>query len=364
MVFFDIFDEKNFEVDNQELVVKPVTTSELKKNYIELGILKRWTIGEQSAYKDGTIINRTYKELEFEENGNDFDLVDLGYYDETFKSNYYWRVLHNFTEIEYYSSNLPEHKNFKIWEKSLNNYQMEISYDNLPTKYLNTNNEEVESILVWNRPTTTISLTGGIGCPPGLEPAPPNETGASSWVNIGSTTNSNTQTTTTSCKRFNSLSIPFYLVFDAGKSLGAAISNTDLTPTEIYISSNPNPLALLPEEYFVSNAQGTIANPHKMKNRYLILKWDNPGRDILTKITVTFLANEIYRSFLPLIKDEEPEYPEHFDVTPYIAHANVGIPTRYKPPGEYNFPDNFWNDVEDLPINNYVQRLSINPSIL
>jgi hypothetical protein len=101
-----------------------------------------------------------------------------------------------------------------------------------------------------------------------------------------------------------------------------------------------------------------------MKYRYLILKWDDPGRDDLTKITVTFNGNEAYRSFLPLNRDQEPEYPEHFEATPYLPHANIGVPTRYKPPNEYQFPDNFWNDVEDVPINNYAQRLSINPSVI
>lgn len=359
MVFFDIFNEENFEVDNQEMVVRPVTTSELKQEYIELGVLKTWTLGEQSALKDGTIINRTYKRLNFNPDGNDFDLVNLGYYDDTFKGNYHWRVLHRFTETEFYSSNLEEHKNFKIWEKSINNYQMEVSYDNLPTKYF-IGGQEVEAIFNWKRPTTT-TLFSTTGCPTGLVPPPLNETGPSIWISNGSTFNSNTQTTTTSCIRFNSLPKPFYLVFDAGKSLGAVISNTNLNPTAIYICTTND---LNSGTYTISTNLGTDVDPHKMKYRYLILKWDDPGRDELTEITVTFKGNEIYRSFLPLDRDEDPEYPEHFDTTPYIAHANVNVPTRYKPPNEYNFPDNFWNDVEDIPINNYAARLSINPAIL
>jgi hypothetical protein len=355
MVFFDIFNEKNYEVDNQEMVVKPVTTSELKKEYPELGVLKNWTLGEQSALKDGTIVNRTYKQLTFKADGNDFDLVDLGYYDDTFKGNLHWRVLHEFSETEYYSSNLPEHENFKIWEKSINNYQMEVSYDNLPTKL---SNDDL-AIFEWKRPTTTVSF-GSVGCPPGLIEPPESETGPSAWVSISSYTNPNTQTTSVSCKRFNSLPKPFYLIFDAGKSLGAVISDADLNPDKIYISSTPTvtPASIL------STKAGVDADPHKMNYRYLILEWDDPGRDDLTKITVTFKGNEIYRSFLPLIRDEEPECPEHFDTTPYIAHAPLNQPTRYKPPNEYHFPDNFWNDVEDVPINNYAERLSINPAII
>jgi hypothetical protein len=363
MVFFDIFNEDNFKVDNQELVVQPVTTSELKKEYIELGVLKNWTIGEQSALKDGTIVNRTYKELDFRADGNDFDLVDLGYYDETFGGNFHWRVLHEFTETEYYSSNLEEHKNFKIWEKSINNYQMEVSYDNLTTKY-KVNGLDRLAVFTWQRPTTVTSFPG-LACPTDLPTPPPNETGPSQWSAQGTTVETDidtqTQTSTSSCKRFNSLPKPFYLVFDAGKSLGAVISNTDLNPTTIYLSTTPT---LNTGVNIISTNSGTNTNPHKMKYRYLILKWDNPGRDILTKITVTFKGNEIYRSFLPLIRDTEPECPEHFDTTPYIAHATPNQPTRYKPPNEYHFPDNFWNDVEDTPLNNYAARLSINPSSL
>lgn len=353
MVFFDIFNEDNFEVDNQELTVQPVTISELKKQYIELGVIKTWSLGEQAALKDGTIVNRTYKRLSFNPDGNDFDLVDLGYYDDTFKGNYHWRVLHQFAETEFYSSNLEEHKNFKIWEKCINNYQMEVSYDNLPTKY-SLAGQELEAIFNWERPETINPLLT-IACPPGLPPAPVDETGASAWI-----LQPGTAPGLSTCTQFNSLPKPFYLVFDAGKSLGAVISNADLNPTTIYISSTND---ITTGNNIISSALGTNSDPHKMSYRYLILKWDDPGRDDLTQITVTFKGNEIYRSFLPLNRDEDPEYPEHFDTTPYISHTITNEPTRYKPPNEYDFPDNFWNDVQDIEINNYAARLSINPSI-
>jgi hypothetical protein len=359
MVFFDIFNEENFNVDNQELVVKPVTTSELKKEYIELGVLKTWNLGEQSAHKDGTIISRTYRELTFNTNGSDFDLVNLGYYDDTFKGNYHWRVLHEFTETEYYSSLEEEHENFKIWEKCINNYQMEIAYDNLPTKYI-VDSQEKTAMFNWKRPITTNYFID-TGCPIGLEAAPLNETGPSNWTASSTSINPNTQVSTTNCYRLNSLPTPFYLAFDAGKSLGAVLSNFDLAPDNVYISTTNN---IDTGTNIISNNTGTDIDPHKMRYRYLILEWNNPGRDDLTKITVTFKGNEVYRSFLPLERDSDPEYPEHFDVTPYIAHANTNVPTRYKPPNKYNFPDNFWNDVEDIPINNYAERLSINPSII
>lgn len=361
MAFFDIFNEDNFNVDNQQIEIQPTTISELKQEYLELGVIKTWNLGEQAARKDGTIVNRTYRRLTFSEDAIDFDLVNAGYNDDSLGGNYYWRVLHEFKETEYYSSNEPEYQNFKIWEKSINDYQMEITYDNLPTKYIN-NDQEVEAIFNWERPTTTQSFSG-LGCPIGLVPAPINETGPSVWTSNGTTTNTNSSenTSTTSCTRYNSLDKPFYLVFDAGKSLGASISNFDLAPTTIYISTTPS---LTTGINTISTAAGSTTDPHKMKYRYLIIKWDNPNRDDLTKVRVTFRGNERYRSFLPLIKDQEPECPEHLDITPYITHAPLNTPTRYKPPGEYNFPDNFWNDVEDIPLNNYATRLSLSPSIL
>lgn len=363
MVFFDKFNTDNFEVDNQELEVQPVTTSELKQVYPELGMIKAWNLGEQTARRDGTIVNRTYRKLTFDSDALDFDLVDAGYVDEDrFGGQYYWRVLHEFKETEYYSSLEKEYENFKIWEKSENEYQMEITYDNLPTKYKDSSSQEIESILTWNRPKDTQSFVG-LGCPTGLSPAPTGETGDGPWFSNGTTTNSNSGGTTsnTSCSRYTSLPLPFYLVFDAGKSLGASISNATIPPTTIYLSKNPT---LISGQYIVSTELGTVDKPHKMRYRYLILKWNNPGRDILKKVTVTFRGNEKYRSFLPLLRDPSPECPEHLDTTPYITQASAGSPTRYKPPGEYNFPDNFWNDVEDIPITNYVNRISINPSII
>ena len=55
MVFFDKFNESNFDVNNQELDVQAVTVSEIKKSYTELGTLGFWPLGEQAARKDGTI---------------------------------------------------------------------------------------------------------------------------------------------------------------------------------------------------------------------------------------------------------------------------------------------------------------------
>lgn len=363
MLLFDKFNTENFEVDNQELEVQPVTTSELKQLYPELGMIKAWNLGEQTARRDGTIVNRTYRKLTFEADALDFDLVDAGYIDEDrFGGQYYWRVLHEFKETEYYSSLEPEFQNFKIWEKSENEYQMEITYDNKPTKYKDNQNQDVESILTWDRPKDTQSFVG-VGCPTGLSPAPVGETGDGPWFSNGTTTNttSNGVSSNTSCSRYESLGVPFQLVFDAGKSLGASISNATIPPTTIYISKNTS---LIPGQFIISTELGTVNKPHRMKFRYLILEWDNPGRDDLKKVTITFRGNEKYRSFLPLSRDSNPECPEHLDTTPYVTHAILGSPTRYKPPGEYNFPDNFWNDVEDTPIFNYASRISINPSII
>lgn len=360
MVFFDKFNTDNFNVDNQELEVLPVTTSELKQEYAELGMIKAWSLGEQTARKDGTIINRTYRQLTFSPNAIDFDLVDAGYIDEDrFGGQYYWRVLHEFSETEYYSSLDKAYKNFKIWEKSLNEFQMEITYDNLPTKYRNSQNEEVESIITWNRPKNTQSFIG-LGCPLGLSPAPVNETGDGPWFS-NATTSSSSTSSNISCSQYKSLPLPFYLVFDAGKSLGASLTFSSIPPTKVYISKNP---VLINNEFIISNNLGTTNDPYRMHDRYLILQWDNPGRDILQKVTITFRGNEKYRSFLPLLRDNSPECPEHLDTTPYITQATLNTPTRYKPPGLYHLPDNFWNDTQDTPINNYANRITINPSLI
>jgi len=365
MVFFDKFKEECYEVDNQELEIGPTTVSEIKERYSELGVIKVWTLGEQTANREGQIISRTYRKLNFSSNALDFDLVDAGYTDnERYKGRYYWRVLHEFKETEYYSSHEVEFKNFKIWEKSINEFQMEITYDNLPTKYINENNIEIESIFNWEREITKDNFIGGI-CPNGVIEAELNETGPSIWKETGNEIEpiiiDNVPSVFTECYRYNSVPTPFFLVLDAGKSLGATFSNISLAPTTVYISKNRT---LIEGEYNISEGLGTVTNPHKMSNRYLIIKWDNAERETLTKLTITFRGNEIYRSFLPLLRDNEPECPEHLDITPYLAHVGLNTPTRYKPPGEYNFPDNFWNDIDNIEITNYAERITINPSII
>lgn len=363
MVFFDKFDESNFEVDSQELDVQAVTISEIKKEYAELGTLRFWSYGEQAARKDGKIISRTYKTLAFASNAIDYDFVDLGYVDPTIGDRYQWRVIQEFTETERYSSCDKAFGNFKIWEVSTNEYQMEITYNNNATSINDAGtpfdeDDDPKAIFTWNRPKET-TTNSGLGCP-GLGTAPDGETGPGPWVSIGSNTTGTGQnvSTTTTCERYISLPKPYIRVYDAGKALGAVKGTTDLQPSNVYISDQPN----LNGSYEVPQGAGTTSNPYRMVKRYIIFVWNDPGRDDLTTFKLTFVGNEVFRVFTPIAKDQDPECPEHLNETPYIAHAPAGIPTRYKPPGEYNFPDNFWNDTVDTVIENFNARATVIPS--
>lgn len=342
MVLFDKFNPENFEVDNQELEILPTTTSEIKKGYPLLGSLQSWNYGEQTARADGKIISRTYKELVFEQDANDFDLIEeVGFPDPALGSRY-WRVLHRFTEHEYYSECSKELEDFKIWEYSENTFQMEILYKH-----------EILKNVEWVRPKDTITDVPGITCPPNSIVIPEGETGAGPWVKsetkvIGTGANAISKT---SCYRWESINKPFYLTFDAGKALGATI-DTDLTPDEVYISSTKD----ISQQSTLSTNSGSIADPHRMSKRYIILKWDNPGRDSLTRATVNFYGVESYRSFLPLTRDTDPEIQEHPNTIPRLVHTTSGTPTQYKPPGRYDFPDNFWNDTSIDKIENFSGR--------
>jgi len=365
MVFFDKFDESNFEVDSQELDVQAVTVSEIKREYSELGSLRLWPLGEQTARKDGKIISRTYKTLTFANDAIDFDFVDLGYIDPTVGSQYQWRIIHEFTEKERYSSCDPAFGDFKIWEVSDNEYQMEITYDNEITILDDKGNLEEEddelAIFTWTRPKDIDSGTG-IACPSNPTVAAPGFTLPGPWVLISSDPGTpavgadpGTPASRT-CERWSAIEKPFYLVYDAGKSLGAQVS-ADLIPSAVYISTTPG----LTGTYKVPKGTGAESDPYQMEYRYLVIEWLDPGRTDLTTATVIFRGNEAFRIFLPVSRDQDPECPEHFDETPYIAHAPIGTPTRYKPFGEYDFPDNFWNDTVDTTIEGFLGRFNVTP---
>ena len=357
MVFFDKFDESNFNIDNQELDVQAVTVSELKREYSELGTLRFWPLGEQAARKDGTIIYRSYKTLSFSNNAIDFDFVDLGYEDPTTQDRYQWRVIHEFVETERYSSSDLEFGNFKVWEVSNNDFQMEITYDNnitiLDDKGNFDSDDDDLAVFTWDRPIETIT-TLGIGCPANPTIADPGFTLPGDWVLVQQASVNNPDTI---CERYVALEKSFYLVYDVGKSLGAEITS-DLTPSNIYISNRPD----LTGTFKVPNGSGVESSPYQLEFRYLIIEWLDPGKDDLTTATVTLRGNEAYRVFSPITKDLDPECPEHDDTVPYIAHAPIGTPTRYKPPGEYTFPDNFWNDTVDTTIEGFLDRLNAQPS--
>jgi hypothetical protein len=345
MFLFDKFNEENFEVDNQELDIQPTTFSEIKKAYSQLGSLEAWTEGEQIARFDGMIISRTYKKLTFETKANDFDLIDsTGGYTDPVLGVRYWRVLHRFSEKEYYSECSENYLNFKIWEENDNFYQMEIIYKH-----------EILTSETWERPIETGS-NPGLGCPSNSSVVPEGETGPSNWEVVDSTIDSYGETTNTNCVRYQSLEKPFYLIFKNGKALGATIKS-NLAPSAVYISSTSD-INNLPSP---STRQNTEEDPHRLNKEYLIIKWDNPGKDSLKYATVDFYGVENYRSFMPIARDTDPLLQEHYEETPYLPHAPLGVATRYKPVGMYNVPDNFWNDTNIDEIENFSTRTS-NPS--
>ena len=368
MILFDKLNEENLIIETPEVDFGSRTTSELRREYSELGTLKTWLYGSQEADSNGNITSRTYAELEFDTNAKDFDFNDAGFDDEVYGGQYFWRVIQDFTEKEYYSNSDVAFENFKIWEFNLNKFQLEIIYKH-----------EILSTLRWTRPCNVQNQIGNdIGTPEvpnivyscplgGVTLETPTETGDSDWFSIARTSYNGECSgiiiddgQDNICQQYLSLNKSFRLVFDSGKALGAVIRFEDITPDRVFTASSPTEVT----PAIPSNNLGSFNDPIRMAKRYLVLEWDNPGKTDLKAIEVDFYAVEFYRSFLPLFRDQDPELLEHSDTIPYIAHTTIGTPTRYKPPGRYDFPDTFWNDITIEEIEDYGTRIGIQPNIV
>ena len=381
---FDKFDESNFEVDNQELTIGVRTISTINRPYVELGTLKTWTHGEQEADENLNIITRTYAELMFDEAACDFDFNDAGFEDDTYGGRYYWRVIHKFTEHEYYSENSAEYENFRIWEESFHRFELDIIYKH-----------EVRETIEWLRPRTNqAKLTSGnppqSSCPiGGSTPGDDNKTGDSAWFEVGIGI-------TATCRKFNSVNIPYYKVFDVGGALGAVVKGDQ--PDNVYIfdidpvvlqqviddnstisallqpllesvdyrnTNNPVTLAdalssVMTSRGLTAVSTGSFTDPIRLRQRFLILEYTNPTKTFPQDGSIDLYANEFYRSFLPLSRDQEPLFPEHAPGTPFIVRTNDNVTiTRYKPPSRPDFPDNFWNDVNIDTIDSYGSRVGL-----
>ena len=365
MVLFDRFDPSNFNVEVQAIDASPRTTSELRREYPEMGTLKTWPLGIQEASETLGVISRTYKELTFDTDAKDFDFNDAGFEDDTYGGRYFWRVILGFTETEHYSDSSLNLQDFKCWEESTNKYQLDIIYKH-----------EVTSTVTWNRPKTDIPaeftpppMMGGMGtygCSGMGTDETPTETGSSDsfYVTVLDEGESPNDPTNDLCRSWHSLAKPFSLIFDSGRGLGATL-DTDFPPDRILFKSLPTD----PTGDTQTHA-GTFADPYRMKKRYLVLEWDNPGKghpDGLTYATVEFYGVEFYRSFLPLSVDQDPIITEHPAVVEKILHVdelpNPKPITRLKPPTRQDFPDGFWNDQQIDPVEQYGVRIGVEPSV-
>lgn len=347
---FDTFNKDEVFSTPQISSPEVVTISEIKQTYPQLGSTNvrdengdiisstpnRWNHAVQESKPDGTIVARSFYELEFDNNAIDFQFITDG--DEIeFGSDKYWRVIHRFTETVYESDNSPEFQNFKTWQEVKNRWQQEIIYDHV----------EIDPI-VWNRgkiPVNRISTTTTTGqtttttysCPTGTPPAPSGETGESAAFAEGSGSN-------LACYRWESLPIPFTIIFDVGNSLGGfiqtdgTISSIKLKGTNIIDNSGENVL------------NGSINNPIKFTNRYIQISFNNPTRTAPTYVRLKRYGLETFRFQIPYELDQEPEFSHHGN--------NVQFEQRLFPPINKTWPDNFWNQGPQTPIVNFVDRFN------
>lgn len=377
---FDKFDDSNFDIDNQEFSIGVRNVATLNKPYAELGTLRTWIHGEQEADEDLNIITRTYAELFFDEAACDFDFNDAGFDDDTYGGRYYWRVVHKFTEHEYYSENTSEYENFRIWEEAFHRFQMDIIYKH-----------ELIQTIDWLRPRTEQAKTTS-GNPPqstcptgGSTPGDDDETGDSAWFEVGTGLNA-------FCRKYESVTIPYYKVFDVGGALGAVVNGDsadniyifDIKPDILEVTTdvgallepllesvdyrdtnNPVTLAdaltpIITDRGLTPVTTGSFTDPIRLRQRYLILEYTDPTKTFPQDGSIDLYASEFYRSFLPLSRDQDPLLPEHPPGTEFLPRTNdLVTPTRYKPPGRPDFPDNFWNDVNIDTIDSYGSRVGL-----
>ena len=350
------------EIDAVELG-QVVTICEIKKAYKELGEIivgyendnpivraNKWAYATQESTIDNVVKSRTYTELQFDTDAVDFDFYQDGDEDEI-GSKQHWRVIHQFTEKEYYSDNSEDSQNFKIWQLSFHKWQQEIVY-----KHTNIGD------LVWSRPTINVPPINSAAanelavysCPTNTPSAPINQTGQSKCIknvdNDGITT----------CKRYDSLPLVFSLLFDVGEALGGYLK-TDASNSQIIsiLLKDSNILSPLGQQtgtdVLINN--GSEIEPIKYIKRYVQITID-ATRELPTYVSLRRYGKEQIRTPLSYSRDLDPELLEHQEATPFILHAdNSTTATKYKPPGEYYFPDNFWNDKGMNPLIDYAARV-------
>lgn len=348
------------------------TISEIKQHFPQLGsnfagkdddgddvfIQNKWIIAKQEASVEKSIISRTFAELEFNEDAFDFDFVTEGDADE-FGTEDYWRVLHRFTEIEYFSDSGPAAQDFRVWEESRHIWQQEIIYTH---ELIGTLRWDRERILV---PPETIPpvLMGDpptYACPTTPPDDPPvGETGESI---IFPEVDPSVMPEGIICYRWESLPLDWEIIFDVGEALGGYI-DTDGTVTEARLLAyddampTPNIIAEDPPNTF----PGSVGDPIKFGRRFLRLRFDMQT-DSPTYVELFRYGKQNYRLFLSYQRDTEPETCTHPVEALYTEDAGTYPGSRvelvkYRPPGKLNdFPNNFWNDTDINSLDDFEGR--------
>lgn len=373
-----------------------VTVSEIKKVFPQLGKIlldrdlpdsdpgkfqeNRWIIAVQESLPDKTIVSRTYADLIFDDDAFDFDFITDGD-EEDFGDTVFWRVIHRFTEKEFFSNNSTELQNFRIWELSCHKWQQEIIYLH----------EEIASIQ-WDRPQTervapdpvfgTPPMPGdpapitGYTCPLISLPTPdPGETGYSQVFEVIDTGDPQG----IKCMSWDSLPLDFIVTFDVGEALGGFFE-TDISEYNIYLSNTPpffdnGNLAFVDDGYPIialgdQNDNGSENDPIKFSLTYISLVWTDglsghsvPTRDEPTYVRLRRYGVENFRTSIPFERDLDPEFCHHEPETERLTQTALGTPTMYKPPDNYNFPDNFSNDGPATQLAGFGNRLGSGGSV-
>lgn len=321
----------NLDFDVADVDLKGITTADKFQYY---GNIKdKWEYGVNTVNGVGEIVSRNFTILRFPETEASIEEIDLGYYDEEYEGRFFYRVLTRFEEIQY---TLLDIKEYREWEKSVNDYYMEQLFNNEAPI------QEVKEIEVYDPANFVNTASSGRVL---------NNRGSGGDSNI----NSATPSLFALKERLKKENDGCYLLqeFNIGRALGVSFSAN--VPFSLYLNCKKDK-----EGEDVPPIEENITSSKKyspaLKNDKYLLCFDTqlPPKIIITvNLWGTIEKNKIY------LLNGELEDQEETLLHPEDEELHI----KLKPPGKAYFEDDFWNmrDPSQLPkVEDIFVRLSSN----
>lgn len=344
---FDGFDPSSLSYDPSSLgVVEIPTISILRREYLELGkikvkraddIVNLWIEAKQECNQDKVIKNRTYSELNFDANARDASLIYNPEFEPTYGFSIVWRVTQRFTETEYYSDNSKRLQDFKIWEVSTNEWELEMYFEN--------KRSTVYSIRQ--------NVTKGVGTYSNASSS------SSSSIRTSNLGRNSRNTNSTNSNRPRPIRLPaknangdWEVTYPVGR-LASGILTMSKDPIAVYfLDARDQDLSL-----------GTEVLPTPKNNKQLTLDrafikmiFDGtvspPRRVTMEGFGVFDKSETLSTTYYPISRDASPVLIEH-PLSDLNSPSPDGELIKYRPPGKLYLPNNFWNHGSLQPLSNF-----------